>query len=256
MDNDYYVSLVTLMDEYSGEQRRQLVSGYYYDTFDDEALTKMPASFFAELLKNEKDSVCKWYEIKAIGDLRATEYIELLISVLFEENEELKGGSSLHLIAADSLGKMGEVVIPSVISAFDSANETTRLALIDTLGETRCSSGAVTIESFIPRYNLKEFNYAMLALTKCGNIGQETLRKLYYSCDDKEKKLCVVDALCYFDGNDDLLKNTLYDETDILLSLFTAKTRGASYLFERISKTEKPWTLEDKDFINQKGIFI
>ena len=43
MDRDYYKKLADSMNVYSGDQRQHLVSGYVFDTFDDEALTKMPA---------------------------------------------------------------------------------------------------------------------------------------------------------------------------------------------------------------------
>ena len=254
MDNNYYVNLAESMKKYTGEQRQHLVSGYVYDTLDDDALTKMPAAFFAELLKNEKDPVCKWYEIKAIGELKATEYIDLLVSVLSDEDVKFETGSSLHLIAANSLGKMGEVAIPSIMKLFESGADSTRLAVIDTLGESRCSAGALAIKEMLSLFNLKEFNYAMLALAKCGAKGSEVLKSIYSGGVDTEKMLCVIDAMCYSSDCDNMLKEILYTNTDLVVNVLSAKTRGASLALERIVKECAPWTSADKDYIRQKGV--
>lgn len=254
MDNNYYVNLAESMKKYTGEQRQHLVSGYVYDTLDDDALTKMPAAFFAELLKNEKDPVCKWYEIKAIGELKATEYINLLVAVLSDDDVKFETGSSLHLIAANSLGKMGEAAIPSTLELFASGSASTRLAVIDTLGESRCSAGALAIKEILSLFNLKEFNYAMLALAKCGAKGSEVLKSIYSGGVDTEKMLCVIDAMCYSSDCDDMLKEILYNNTDLAVNVLSAKTRGASLALERIVKECAPWTSADKDYIRQKGV--
>lgn len=254
MDKNYYLDLAKSMDKYSGEQRQSLVSGYVYDTFDNDAVTKMPAVFFAELLERESDPICKWYEIKAIGELRATEYMDLLFSILLKENVTFNTGTSLHLIVAVSLGKMGEVVIPEVVKLFDFGNESTRLAVIDTLGETKCSLAAETLMEMISKFNLKEFNYAMLAISKCGDKGQTILKKIYHKCNDEKQLICVIDALCYSTANSDIIKEALYSNTVCVINLFLAKTRGACIMLDQIKRVQNPWTQEDKRFIKMKGV--
>lgn len=254
MDSNYYKKLAVSMDKYSGEQRQHLVSGYVYDTFDDEAITKMPAVFFAELLKREKDSISKWYEIQALGKLRASEYSKLLISVLSEPDVKFESGTSLHLIAAKSLGLMGEVVIPKIAALWDGASLQTRLAILDTLGEIHSNAAADLIESLLPSLNKNEFAYATLALTKCGVYGQQILKKCFSSYSQSEQMFCIIDALCYSSDNDEFIKGILSTNVDLISEVLVAHTRGSDLLFDRINNFVGVWDEMDKTLLQEKGV--
>ena len=254
MDNNFYVNLAESMKKYSSSQRQHLIAGYVYDTFDDDALTKMPAVFFAELLKNEEDDICKWYEIKAIGKLKAIEYGDTLVSILTDDDVKFETGSSLHLITAKSLGLMGEVVVSKVLALWNNANVQTRLAIIDTLGETKCSVAANKLGDMLPSLNLNEFAYATLALSKCGTDGQEILKKILSDYSQQERAFCIIDALCYSSENDAFLKEILNAESDLIINVLKTKTRGACILLNRINNCEEIWTEDDKALMLQKGV--
>lgn len=92
------------------------------------------AEFFAEILRSEADPICKWYAIRALGDLRANHFGELLVDVLRQPDFEV-GESSLHRICARSIGLLGSEMVPRIVSLLKELNAATRLAAADTLGE-------------------------------------------------------------------------------------------------------------------------
>lgn len=254
MDRDYYKKLADSMNAYSGDQRQHLVSGYVFDTFDDEALTKMPAVFFAELLKNEKDNICKWYEIQAIGRLRATEYSELLVFILSEPDVRFESGTSLHLITAKSLGLMGETIIPQLEQLWNEASSQTRISIIDTLGEIGGHNAADLIEKLLPSLNRKEFANASLSLSKCGIYGYQILQKSFSLFSHPDQLFCIIDALCYSSNNDDFLKHVLCTNEDLLVRVLTSQTRGSDLLQNRINNCDGIWTETEKTQLQEKGV--
>lgn len=226
-------SFIESMGKYSGETRQHLVSNYYYDTVDDESLVKMPALFFAELLKIESDPVCKWYEIKAIGDYKAIAYKDLIISIIRSEDTSFETGSSLHSIASYSLGKMGKHVIDDLLNEWSSASEAERIAIIDAFGEMGCLESAKAIETVIDQLNDKEFSYATLALSKCGLDGDTILMSLYHDADNK-RKLYIIDALARTSNNDGFINEISINDPEIFRNALSMKTNGINKYKERV----------------------
>lgn len=219
--NDY----VKNMEKYSGTIRQHLVSSYYYDTFDKESFVEMPASFFAELLKNENDAICKWYEIKALGDYKAIEYKDLVISVLRSDDVKFETGSSLYAIASYALGKMGTQVNNDLLDEWYIASESARTAILDAFGEMRCAESAKVIESLVDQLNDNEFLSAALSLSKCDLKGNTILQALYSNSDYK-RKLIIIDALARLSSNDSFINDISINEPEVYKDAMSLPTSG------------------------------
>ena len=218
MDN--MSSIIKSMEKYKGKERQHLIADYYYETTDTDSLVKMPPSFFGELLANEEDSICKWFEIKAIGYLKADEYVDEILSIIMAPDVNFEGGSSLHLIAAKAMGDFGEIVIPKLIKAWATASGETRIALIDSLGEMRCEEAAEALESILGGLNTKEFVYASLALSKCKAKGNDILKKIFEEAD-RPSKLIIIDALAGSVDNDVFLNEVSVKHPDVFSDALT-----------------------------------
>lgn len=225
-------ALVKSMRKYSGKNRQHLVMNYYYDTFDDESIVKMPAGFFGGLLKTEEDEICKWYEIKALGDYKAVEYKDLIIYVLKSEDTTFETGSSLHSIASYSLGKMGAQIIDDLLNEWPTASEAERIALIDAFGEMRCIESAKAIEKLANQFNDKEFLYATLALSKCQPEGDAILKSLYHDADNK-RKLYIIDAIARSSDNDVFINDISKSDPEIFRNALSMNTNGINKYKER-----------------------
>ena len=173
------------------ENNRQV---YLYET-SEYGMHLVSEDIYLAILADESiDSISKWYAIKAIGELKEDKYIPVLIEVLKKQNESV-GETSLHLIAARSLGKIGSAAVPFVTSLLNSDCSTeTQIAAADTLGEIGSIDG---IPALIEIVKSKPNNIAVWACLSLSKIGIPTVNeqiRIFDSLPD-EKKLIVMDSL-------------------------------------------------------------
>jgi len=159
----------------------------------DEKTELFDIKFFAEILLRESDPICKWYAIRALGDLRANQYAELLFDVLRQPDIEV-GKSSLHLICARSIGLLGSQMVPYIVELLNEPNEATRLAAADTLGEIGHHSAIPSLSCCLTS---GERNLQLWASLSLGKIGTESIPAFIkaLSSATKEEALIFLDAL-------------------------------------------------------------
>lgn len=177
--------------------------------------TKKPerfgAKFFAEILSRERDPICKWYAIRALGDLRANRYSGLLVDVLGQPDVEFDE-SSLHRICARSIGLLGFEMAPDIVDLLKESSSATRLAAADTLGEIGHPSAIPSLSRCLTS---GERDLQLWAALSLGKIGVESIRALVsaLSSANKEEVLILLDALvmiespCVIDAVADTAKN-------------------------------------------------
>lgn len=158
-----------------------------------EEIELFDTKFFAGILLRESDPICKWYAIRALGDLRANQYAELLVDVLRQPDIEV-GKSSLHLICARSIGLLGSQMVPHIVELLDEPNEATRLAAADTLGEIGHHSAIPALSCCLTS---GERNLQLWASLSLGKIGTESIPEFIkaLSSATKEDALIFLDAL-------------------------------------------------------------
>lgn len=160
----------------------------------------IPPLFYAKLLEVEKDDICRWYEIRALGDLKAEEYIELLIKQLSSSNVCFEQ-SSIHAITAYSIGKIGEKVIPA-LSKLDLSSEELNIAVMDCYGEIKSEKAIPYIKEFLLKPYNKATTYAALALGKIGREGINEIIYIYQKCDYKTRFVLFESLLGYCNERD------------------------------------------------------
>lgn len=178
--NSQLDSMISQINTYEVATREHLIADYCEELRDD-----IPAYFYAKLLEGETNDTCRWYEIKALGDLQATEYAELLVSQLNYSDVNL-GESSIWRILAYSLGKIGECAIP-LLSNVDISDIQVKIAVMDSY----CQIGSILAIPYIKPILLSEYNkatvYASNALAKCGYQGVQEIKQIFNSCDSLTK---------------------------------------------------------------------
>lgn len=178
------------------------------------------AKFFAEILLRERDPICKWYAIRALGDLRAKQYSNLLVDVLRQSDVEV-GESSLHRICARSIGLFGSQMVPRIVELLDEPSAATRLAAADTLGEIGHSSA---IPALFRCLTSGERNLQLWAALSLGKIGVESIPALVSALSSaaKEEVLIFLDALVMLNTPRviDAVADTAKNHPDIVRSYF------------------------------------
>ena len=182
------------------ESERQI---YLYET-SEYGMHSISEDLYLAILADESiDSISKWYAVKAIGELKEDKYIPVLIEVLKNQNESV-GETSLHLIAARSLGKIGSAAVPFVIPLLNGdCSIETQIAAADTLGEIGSIDG---IPALIEIVESKSSNIAVWACLSLSKIGIPTVKeqiRIFDSLPD-EKKLIVLDSLMRIADNNAL----------------------------------------------------
>jgi len=88
-------------------------------------------AFFVTILDSEDDPLCKWYALKAIGDIRGIEAKKQLLNTLKQPDYKV-GESSLHRICSWAIGRIGLVLTSDLINLLnDLVSEQVRIAIID-----------------------------------------------------------------------------------------------------------------------------
>jgi len=164
-------------------------------------LSETPSSVgpgvFAMILADETDPVCRWYAVRAMGDLRAIEYSELLLHVLRQPDVVFEH-SSLHLIAARSIGLLGQAMVPKIAVLLEDGHEQTRLAAVDALGELRDPAGIPTLARCLTSSSRQLRLWSALGLAKIGSPSLSCLADAI-STGDSELVFICLDALIMID---------------------------------------------------------
>jgi len=155
--------------------------------------------FFREIMRRKDDSICEWYAIRAIGDLRDFKADKLLLEVLTEPDVKV-GESSLHLVCARSIGRLGPEMLRKVAKLLDHPREETRIAAIDSLGELRHPGGIELLYPFLSSGSEKEVLWTTLSLAKIGKESIPVLKEAIESQGESTAILCF-DALLLINGS-------------------------------------------------------
>ena len=254
MEDSKIERIVKEISENSIDVKQQILNRLVSD-LNNNGPMPIPSRVFSELLKNETDDICKWYEIKALGDLKSIQDAKLILGVFEHEDVKFDTGSSLYSISAASLAKMGEQVIPALIVFFNLLNGEARIAIIDALGLSHAETAALFLESVIGKLTKKEFVHASLALSRCGRIGNTILKKRLYTAES-DFDYIIVEALAHESANDKFLQKMLRMHNPVLISVLKGNSVGASLLIQRIKEGTNDWSLEDADILRSEGVRI
>lgn len=220
MNKSTIESMINNIMIYDINTRRQIIA-----KLSDELDDNIPPLFYAKLLETEQDAVCKWYEIRALGDLKANDYVELLISQLNMENVCFDR-SSIYAITAYSIGKIGEqAILPLSKLILDS--EELSIAVMDCYGEIKSNKAIPYIETFLLKSYTKASTYAALALGKIGRDGIDKIIQIYEKCDYKTKFVLFESLLGYCDKKDvDFIQKVINDTPEYWNKISKMKTRN------------------------------
>ena len=139
------------------------------DEYVNFKLEQFGEDFFGSILVEESDPICKWFAIKALGMLSSVKYLNVLINVLIEKDVSF-GHTSLHLITASSIGKIGELAIGNVVPLLSSEySSETQKAVVDTLGEIKSKKG---VPYLIEKLENGDYSVALWAGLSLGKIGE------------------------------------------------------------------------------------
>lgn len=195
MSNEQLIKMANSINDDDINMRRHLISSYVEDNLEE-----IRAVFYAELLKNEKDDICKWYEILALGDLKAIEYVDLLVDILCKPDVWVSKDTSLHLIASRSLGKMGDEAIAFLIPLLETNEEYIKVAVMDAFGEIRSEKALPYIMPIFKEEYSKVVVYAGMAITKIGDASISFIDSIFDEVIDKNK-IVLLDAIMGMDSD-------------------------------------------------------
>lgn len=158
--------------------------------------TSLSPEFCIEAFKWEKDPFPKWYLIKAIGILRITSVINLLIDTCKSPDVKVNQ-TSLHLITAWSLGKIGGGAVDIVLeeAKHKDVDRATLLCFVDALGEMRSS---LAIELLVRCFRDSPFDIksqTALSLSKIGRASLDVLHDLAKESNTWPERILALDAI-------------------------------------------------------------
>jgi HEAT repeat protein len=152
-------------------------------------------TFFIDALRAEQHPLPKWYLIKAVGLQKDPAAIALLLAIGKSPDVDLSE-TSLHRIAAWSLGQIGSESFHAIARAFDDAStDIERVFLVDALGEIRQPIALpLLVRAFVEGSDQVKL-WAALSLSKSGISALGTLRELLKNTQSRRDKLLLEDAL-------------------------------------------------------------
>jgi hypothetical protein len=155
--------------------------------------------FCVEALKKETYFLAKWYLIKLAGQLGCLSAIPAIIEVGFKPDVDAHQ-SSLHRIAAWSLGKMGGAATETLFETLQKAQTEEQVVFaIDSLGETRDSRCGATLRAAFETGTYEAKLWTALSLAKLGEYGRGILEGLLDKSDSDTDRLLILDALVKID---------------------------------------------------------
>lgn len=167
--------------------------------------TDLPPDFCEDALEWETYSVARWYLIRAVGILRIRSAVPLVIKICSEPNEKFSK-SSLHLIAAWALGRIGEDAIePLILELKTSKNIQMTVCIVDALGEIGSPKAIPSLDAAFRKKEPEVKLWAALSLAKIGKRSLDTLYNLYFDSKDPSETILVLDAIAKI--NDDSSKS-------------------------------------------------
>jgi HEAT repeat protein len=155
------------------------------------------SEFFARIYETNDDPICKWYAIRALGDLGAKEYLGLLIDVLSKPDVNV-GKSSLHLIAARSIGQIGPPALHRLLSLLENAEGETAIAVVDALGEIGAAEAVPALARTLQSRTVKLAGWCALSLAKIGRPSIPALVDCLVNADHTLAYI-IIDALAIID---------------------------------------------------------
>ena len=162
--------------------------------------TDLTPDFILQAIEFENAPLSKWYLIRAIGILKIEFAIDYLIDT-FKETDVKLDKSSLHLIAAWSLGAIGENALDPLVKEYNRTNsEDIKKCIVDSLGEIG-SPKAIPIlcKAFMEEsHNVKL--WSSLSLSKIGNQAIEPIKKLFSRATSSGDRLMLIDAIIKIDS--------------------------------------------------------
>lgn len=156
--------------------------------------------FFIEAYQRLSDPICAWYALRALGDLGERAALEILLAALEKPDVEI-GNSSLHRIAARSIGKLGASIAPTITESLHRASGQSLIALIDALGELRSADSIPELTSLLRSFDREVSVTAALALAKIGTPAIDQLESTL-AISDGILTFVVLDALAIIDHPD------------------------------------------------------
>jgi len=178
---------ITFLQTVREDQRKHVVARCA------ETPERFGAEFFAGVVLHEHDPVSQWYALRALGDLRSSEHVDILVQALERPDIE-HGESSIHRIVARSLGKIGVEALPTLMPLFDNPLSATVRAAADSLGEIGHVDGIPSLEHCLQSDNLDVVLWASLSLAKIGSPSIPALRRALSNATDSTA-LTLIDAL-------------------------------------------------------------
>ena len=128
-----------------------------------------------------------WYE------LNAESYSYLLFDILKKPDIKV-GGSSLHRIAASTIGRFGKERIPLLARVLEKGNLETKVAAADALGEVGHPLAITPLKRLLKGSDLKLVLWACLSLSKIGDEAVGVLETALFDAEEW-KKFIILDAL-------------------------------------------------------------
>jgi HEAT repeat protein len=178
-------------------------------------MTDLAEDFCRQALNQETLPLAKWYLIRALGLLRSESAISQLVEVCLSPEVDF-GNTSLHLICASSIGQIGDVALPLLLKAIESAaGKDTRKCLVDALGETRSPKAIPALYKEFKNEDYEIKLWASLSLSKIGRPALDTLYSILSESKDWREKVYVLDAICKIKdlSSAPTIKNILYKGT-------------------------------------------
>jgi len=201
------------------EQQRFLHESVEY------CLQNIDGNLCVNVIQHVADPLCKWYAIKALGELCFTKAIDVLVDVL-KVDDVVFDETSIHLITAFSLGKIGEDALPCVINLLSTSdNIQTQKAAVDALGEIRSIN---SIPYLLHAIEFLDYQVALWAGLAIGKIGHGSTGLIdIYDRISQEKKMIVIDSLMRVNEPTGVrfIINELYSNSDMLQAF---KTEGVT----------------------------
>lgn len=178
--------------------------------------TDLSALFCEEALVRELAPVARWYLIRAIGLLRSTSALPILIEMCRRPNADW-GHTSLHAITAWSFGRIGAVALPPLLDALVGTEDIAmKRCIADAFGEMRAVECIPVLYRLFREEPYEVKLWAALSLAKTGEAARDVLYRLMEEVETWQERVLLIDAIAKLDkkGAFGLMKKVLCDGSD------------------------------------------